>query len=59
MYQALYLKNLEQNYTVPLMPIIEISDTKVDWSELFAQVEYRACIKLKLHFFQWVETTIG
>lgn len=32
-----------------------LKGNSVDFADLFAGIEYRAVIKIRLHFFEWVE----
>lgn len=63
MYLNLYktLNGFEDQSTQ--IPVVEIDDewlkpTFVDFDELFIQVEMRAILKIKIHFFNWVENDL-
>lgn len=60
MYASLYIKNNKDFSNIKEMPIVEFNDqwlntNQVNFSDLFAQIEMRAILKIRIHFFSWVE----
>ena len=60
MYFHLYMKN-NRTYKDPgSLPCVEMNKDwlkpdAINFGELFATVEYRAVLKIRLHFFKWAE----
>jgi hypothetical protein len=60
MYASLYIKNNKDFSNKKEMLIVEFNDqwlntNQVNFADLFAQIEMRAILKIRIHFFSWVE----